>query len=295
MNSYHEKNTYNDLLFPFEIYTITSDGVRPAGRGFGDTHWHEELQFTIVKHGKVQAKVNGEDHLLTEGDVIFINTDVLHQMTDLEKNSSYISINFPAELLAFFPNSRMEKDFVDPYLGFSHFPARIFKQQNQEYHDIRNILKEIEQLYFKQNSQTWQYQLSILLCQLWLSVIETISVDTLKKMTEKGHKYERALTMIQYIHKNYHEQIQSQDIADSTNISISESTRIFKKFTGQTPYRFLIDYRLYRASLLLENSPLNITEIALACGFLDTSLFIQSFKKKYRTTPKKYQQVRLQG
>ena len=57
MNKQHEKNKYNDPHFPFEIYRTDITGTFPEGHGFNDLHWHEELQFTLIKSGEVCGRL----------------------------------------------------------------------------------------------------------------------------------------------------------------------------------------------------------------------------------------------
>lgn len=288
MKNLHEKNRYEDQSFPFEIYTISKTGVVPEGRGFDDTHWHEELQLTVVKKGKIKAKVNGEDLILNQDDGLFINKDVLHQMTDMTGDSNYISLNFPADLLGFFPHSRMEKDYVVPIVGYSRIPYLHLKKATDWQNKILGRVKNIEQVYHGKEKFGWEYRISILLCEIWYNLISSLRPDRLKPSKVKDGKYARALLMIQFIHDSYSEQIQLSDIASSAKVSQSEANRIFKMFTGKTPYKFLADYRLYRGKLLLDTTDLSVTEIAVLTGFSDTSHFIQTFKKEYDITPGRY-------
>lgn len=290
MKNLHERNQYKDKSFPFEIYTITTSGVVPDGRGFDDTHWHEELQFTVVKQGTINAKVNGEDLELHAGNGIFINKDVLHQMTDLEDNSKYVSLNFPSDLLGFFPHSRMEKDYVTPILGYSRFPYLLLNRETDWQNQILQQIGKIEHVYQDKERFAWEYRISILLCDIWYDIVSSLQPEKLNTSKIKDEKHERALLMIQFIHEKYSEQIQLSDIAASARISQSEANRIFKTFTGGTPYRFLADYRLYKATLLLDTTDLSVTEIAFLSGFSDTSHFILSFKRKYDITPGRYKE-----
>ena len=48
-----------------------------------------------------------------------------------------------------------------------------------------------------------------------------------------------------------------------------------------------------KASELLENSEMTVTEVAGLCGYNDISKFIQVFKKYYGETPNKYRKKEL--
>ncbi|APO46108.1 hypothetical protein BS614_20140 [Paenibacillus xylanexedens] len=59
------------------MYIATSSTRVPEGRGFNDLHWHEELQITLVTHGKLVIRVNGMDYELETGQAILINKGTL--------------------------------------------------------------------------------------------------------------------------------------------------------------------------------------------------------------------------
>jgi AraC-like DNA-binding protein len=60
--------------------------------------------------------------------------------------------------------------------------------------------------------------------------------------------------------------------------------RKFKRFTGMTPMRFQMLFRISKAKTLLQ-SALLFTDIAYECGFYDQSHFIHYFKKYEGITP----------
>ena len=71
-------------------------------------------------------------------------------------------------------------------------------------------------------------------------------------------------------------------------MSASYFSRRFKEITGQTPFEYLLAYRVEVAcEMLLEGSE-NVTEICYKCGFNDLSYFINVFKKHMGISPKSY-------
>lgn len=62
----------------------------------------------------------------------------------------------------------------------------------------------------------------------------------------------------------------------------------FKALFSKTLYGYLRDMRLEKAKLLLKNTHLSISSIALQIGYSNSSSFITSFKSKYGITPKQY-------
>ncbi|GAA3648757.1 helix-turn-helix transcriptional regulator [Flavivirga jejuensis] len=60
----------------------------------------------------------------------------------------------------------------------------------------------------------------------------------------------------------------------------------FKQLYGQTVFRFLIDERLRKASLLIQHTDTSIKEIAHITGFISAPHFSKAFKEKYGFTPR---------
>lgn len=60
----------------------------------------------------------------------------------------------------------------------------------------------------------------------------------------------------------------------------------FKQLYGQTIFRFLIDQRLTRASVLIQHTETSIKEVAHVTGFISAPHFSKVFKEKYGFTPR---------
>ena len=69
--------------------------------------------------------------------------------------------------------------------------------------------------------------------------------------------------------------------------SKAQFTRIFKKYTGASPYDYLIKLRINRAKRFLIETDLSLEEISSYTGFNGFS-FYSMFKKHENTTPYKY-------
>jgi len=78
---------------------------------------------------------------------------------------------------------------------------------------------------------------------------------------------------IDFIKKEYSENISITDIASFVNCSPSYLSRIFKKHVGKSPYTYLTEYRLFVAEKLLRNGA-SVTDAAMTTGFCDSSVFI---------------------
>ena len=78
---------------------------------------------------------------------------------------------------------------------------------------------------------------------------------------------------IRFIHENYAEPIGIEDMVERVHLSKFYFIRIFKQYTGATPYNYLVNHRINQSKVLLRTTDLSISEIALKTGFADTSSF----------------------
>ena len=78
------------------------------------------------------------------------------------------------------------------------------------------------------------------------------------------------------------------EIASRFFMSKSNLIRIFKKHTGQTPYKFLLDEKIRISKVLLRSTNMNIKTIADRLCFSDEHYFSFIFKEKTGYSPLKY-------
>ena len=90
---------------------------------------------------------------------------------------------------------------------------------------------------------------------------------------------------VKYIHEHYTQKIQIRDIASYAHCSIRNLYRLFARSAGCTPGEYVIQLRVSKASNLLLNSQLNISEIAFLCGFNDGNYFSKKFHELTGITP----------
>ena len=92
----------------------------------------------------------------------------------------------------------------------------------------------------------------------------------------------------EYIQRNFKEDIGLQDVAENCYASPFHFSRIFRKFTLQTPYQYLLNIRLKHSEILLKSTAMTIAEIAVSSGFSSPDYFATAFKKKHQLIPTEF-------
>ena len=118
-----------------------------------------------------------------------------------------------------------------------------------------------------------------------------------KKRNNRENKYishkSQIIEAVETIRNNYSKKISIEKLAGQSHLSKYYFSRIFKDFTGQSPYEYLIFCRINESKNLLIGSDINVSEVSLMCGFEDTSNFIRYFKKFTGTTPGAFRRAKV--
>lgn len=77
-------------------------------------------------------------------------------------------------------------------------------------------------------------------------------------------------------------------LASAMGVSRTKLYRDLKRIDGQSLADYVRNVRLEKAAYLLTNSNLNIQEIMLEVGFINSSHFTKTFKLKYEMSPTEY-------
>lgn len=94
------------------------------------------------------------------------------------------------------------------------------------------------------------------------------------------------------IRANLHGEIPLARIASECGVSAAHFARAFRVSTGTPPHRWLMNQRIEQSKVLLADSPLSLTEIAIKCGFADQSHFTRVFSAATGATPGRWRLVR---
>jgi len=96
---------------------------------------------------------------------------------------------------------------------------------------------------------------------------------------------ERIKNAIEYISQNIDKQLELSDVAGAVFISPYHFHRIFKKEFGLPLKKFIQNYKLEKAYLMVTNTALNIGDIADQLGYKNYETFSRAFKRHHKVSP----------
>jgi len=92
----------------------------------------------------------------------------------------------------------------------------------------------------------------------------------------------------EYIAANLAEDIALPDLAEIACMSIGHFLRAFRAASGTTPYHYVLEQRLRKASIMLRTTTLPIAHIATECGFKTPSHLSSKFRARIGSSPSRY-------
>lgn len=95
----------------------------------------------------------------------------------------------------------------------------------------------------------------------------------------------------EFINANLAGDASIEQLASETGLSASHFARAFKQTMGMAPHQWLMQKRIERAKVLLKRKDLELSDIALSCGFVDQSHFTRVFTRLERNSPGKWRRL----
>ncbi|MBE6357260.1 MAG: helix-turn-helix domain-containing protein [Lentisphaerae bacterium] len=272
----------NDFhLFPVATNHFTG-GQHPVRQ------WHKHVfsELVFILGGQAVHICDDRESPVSTGDVLLIPPGAVHAYDHDRKSLELFNVLYDANRiimprLDIHRYSLFQKMFPESLQAVKElsYAEPILHLEPDKMQNIRNILDnmaaESESRYIGHVFATMNcfMQLLLMLCRYSHAVDSPVAGNEV---------FSRA---IKYIHKHYTENINIRDIAVHARCSVRNLYRFFAQSAGCTPKEYMMQLRLSKASNLLLNSQLNISEIAFACGFNDGNYFSKKFHDMTGTTP----------
>lgn len=130
-------------------------------------------------------------------------------------------------------------------------------------------------------------QIVLEIVEATVNFLTTANIPPLSMRMKKNH-----LSTVEqskaFMVQNLSQDLSLSSIAESCHISLFHFSRIFKKFTGESPYAFLLGLRLKKAEVLLKFTNNPISDIAFHSGFNSLEHFSATFHKHFGHSPLAY-------
>lgn len=126
--------------------------------------------------------------------------------------------------------------------------------------------------------------------QIW-EKLRNYLLDIISARQQNNISSDEALynKMLEYIYKNYNDDIMLTDVAQHCKITAPYCSMLFKKYNFDNYKNFLNKYRIQQACKILSSNPeIKIQDLSLMVGFNSANSFIRVFGKFMNKSPKAY-------
>lgn len=103
-----------------------------------------------------------------------------------------------------------------------------------------------------------------------------------------GTRHEKLIEAVAFLEARIEEPFDLDACARQLALSRRQIERLFNRYMGVTPVRYMNDLRLQRGRALLAETDMSVTEVAVACGYASSSHFSKSFRVKYGISPYRF-------
>ena len=257
-----ESSAFKEKNFIVLKKTIKAGNVFPI-------HWHDYLEFEIILSGEGKHVYNNSSYTLSPGCAYLLCYTDFHSVEAVSD----------LELI----NLRFNESMLDPSLLFAirlggKFNCSFSKEETEALINTLNSLssESLNSLPFSSLSAS--------------SLLNGIVIKMVRKCgsQETLHGKGNVQSAIYYIYENFREPLTLDAIAKKLSVSKNHLGALIKKETGLSFNEYLSAVRLKYACDLLKNSNMTVKEIAFSSGYASVEYFLYVFRKKLKTTPKKY-------
>lgn len=268
--------------FPIALYNMNFDRQYDF---LAPLHYHKEFELLVATRGTIRVQLEKETYILSKGEGVFINSGLIHMISAADKTDhGFIAIVFDYTLLC----TESDKIFVS-YIQRIINRSLVLPFSLSE--EICAKIKEIHYIFDKADFG-FEFIIKSYLNHIFYQLIKNakkaaVPVQNIKSNIIKG--------VIDYMKENYSKTISLQELAEQANTSKEYLCRIFNEITGISPIVYLNRYRIQRSTVLLPDSNRSISDIAISCGFNNSSYYNKLFMRHMGCTPTEFRKKSAQG
>lgn len=244
-----------------------------------DEHRHDYAELFISLGGRTTEVVNGLESKTLPLDVFVLTSDVKHGQIRTD-GYRYCIFKFDAEALI---ESVGEAALSHGFQSLFVIDPSLRREGGQ---GVNMCIDPLTAQYAEMTAEILAREGEGIVSDTLFSALALLVCE---KAVRRGAGARDAVAeAVFFMNVKYAERITVADVAEMLGYSQRHLTRLFTKYRGVSPMKYLCELRLNRAATLLAEDALSVTEIAESVGFCDSSTFTKRFRERYGMTPTEY-------
>ncbi len=250
-------------------------------------HCHPECEITLVLRGGSERIVGDNHSPLLPGDMVFLGPNLPHDYRNVPRGSRPAT-PVEAVVVHFLPNLPGQEDYrqhasMRPIrrlferaakglviTGETRLTATHILRHMVHVHGMKRVILLLQLLDLLAGSEDLQE-----ICNPTTAVAPTSLSDRISQICE-------------YLKAHRTEPFYVGELAARVGLGRSAFSRLFKKRTGKTVPQYVNELRITRACLLLAETDLTVSQIAMGCGFVSPAHFQRQFREHQHCAPLAY-------
>ena len=274
----------------FCMYTYPSFGLTVDNMNENKTvitqrfHYHDCYELYYIYSGECYFFIKDRSFLVQQGNIVLINSYDIHCAT--------ITTNKKASRFVLFFKKAFIEQFLSPVeannlLSCFQNSIPIIRSTPQEQHTIESIFQTM--ISERRNKEDdYNTYLCTCLIQLLITINRHNDTQTLSRLSYANSTHKIVSEITGYINNNFSKDRTLSSISELFYISPYYFSRIFKKSTGFSFVDYLNGIRIKESQKLLQNTQMNISDIAETVGYNSSTHFGRVFKSITGITPLEY-------
>lgn len=248
---------------------------------------HNFFEMCYVLRGEITLTMEGDNFLLSCGDLILIEPNAEHSYFSADGNENR------AFVICFECPSPTARSLV----------GRKFKLNRDQEYFLSRIIKESEET-FRTNKKDvlellptpnfgGQQAIILIIEYLLIGLIRQSSSENnpfIVFLNGKSFHSDLAELIKSYLERNVGKRLTLDEISEKFNYSRSFICKIFKEYTGESVISYFNRMKIEKAKRILAESKRSILEISELLGFSECKYFCSIFKKQEKISPTAYRE-----
>lgn len=240
------------------------------------THFHSDIEILTPLEGSVMITSSNRRSLVEPGDFFIVNRNEAHSLVRTSDSNMLLALQFsPNFCREYYPQlSRLR--ILQNHIVRQNMP-RLHAQLRANFTHMLRCMGE------KQEG----YQLSLMsaLNAISSAIVRYGVYETQTNASSEEKTRMRLASIIDYIQKNYTNNISLAELAEMENLDMSYLSHFIKNKLGITFREYVNRLRLERAADLVANTRMRMIDICIDCGYSDYRYLNKAFLEEFKMTP----------
>ncbi len=246
-------------------------------------HRHSCLEITIPIEKSYTYIFDDRTIILKEKEILFVPPDMLHKIAGTKSGIRFIYLFNVDFLKGFFDYDEFQKLIKEPLLITPETHPDIYSL-------IFERFMEINDLYFFYSTTVKEISIYGKLMDVFGMLMKKDYSDSLAVIQNDKQRevYIKFKTLAEWLAMHSSENISMDEAATHVGYSKFHFARLFKEYTGMTFNDYQTTLKLKEVERQLADTDLQISDIAMSCGFNNLTSLSRCFKKQYGCSPSQF-------